>query len=118
MEYKDILVEKRGRIVCVTLNRPDRMNAISVDTSAELLSVLQEYRDNPDQWVMIITGAGNKSFCSGMYVTEAAEKTQKKGKTEGYTHKVTLTRLVSGRITHPKAPAAAGDLPCKSRRFA
>jgi len=85
MEYKDILVEKRGRIVCVTLNRPDRMNAISVDTSAELLHVLQEYRDNPEQWAMIITGAGDKAFCSGMYVTEAAEKTQKKGKTEGYT---------------------------------
>lgn len=85
MAFKDILVEKKGRIVCVTLNRPDRMNAISVGTSAELLEVLQEYRDNPDQWVMIIAGAGDKAFCSGMYVTEAAQKTQEKGKTEGYT---------------------------------
>ncbi len=85
MAYKDILLEKRGRIVCVTLNRPERMNAIGVDTSAELLQVLQEYRDNPEQWVMIITAAGEKSFCSGMYVTEAAQKTQEKGKTEGYT---------------------------------
>jgi (E)-benzylidenesuccinyl-CoA hydratase len=85
MAYKDILVEKRGRIVCVTLNRPERMNSIGVDTSAELLQVLQEYRDDPEQWVMIITAAGEKSFCSGMYVTEAAQKTQEKGKTEGYT---------------------------------
>ena len=85
MKFEDILVEKRGRIVCVTLNRPERMNAISVQTSAELLQVLQEYRDDPEQWVMIFTGAGSKSFCSGMYVTEAAHKTQEKGKTEGYT---------------------------------
>jgi len=85
MAYKDILVEKRGRIVCVTLNRPERMNSIGVDTSAELLQALQEYRDDPEQWVMIITAAGEKSFCSGMYVTEAAQKTQEKGKTEGYT---------------------------------
>jgi E-phenylitaconyl-CoA hydratase len=85
MAYKDITVEKRGRIVCVTLNRPDRMNAISVDTSAELLEVLTEYRDNDEQWVMIIAAAGEKSFCSGMYVTEAANKTAEKGKTEGYT---------------------------------
>jgi enoyl-CoA hydratase/carnithine racemase len=85
MAFKDIVVEKKGRIMCVTLNRPERMNAISVETSGELLQVFQEYRDNPDQWVMIITGAGEKSFCSGMYVTEAAQKTQEKGKTEGYT---------------------------------
>ncbi len=85
MAFKDILVEKKGRIVCVTLNRPERMNAISVDTSAELLKVFQEYRDDPEQWVMILTGAGEKAFSSGMYVTEAAQKTQEKGRTEGYT---------------------------------
>ena len=85
MAYKDIVVEKKGRIVCVTLNRPERMNSIGVDTSAELLQVLREYRDDAGQWVMIITAAGEKSFCSGMYVTEAAQKTQAKGKTEGYT---------------------------------
>lgn len=85
MAFKDILVEKRGRIVCVMLNRPERMNAISVETSVELLEVLTEYRDQPDQWAMIITGVGDKAFCSGMYVTEAANKTQEKGKTEGYT---------------------------------
>jgi len=85
MAFKDILVERKGRIVCVTLNRPERMNAISVDTSAELLKVFQEYRDDPEQWVMILTGAGDKAFSSGMYVTEAAQKTQEKGRTEGYT---------------------------------
>jgi enoyl-CoA hydratase/carnithine racemase len=85
MTYKDILVEKKGRIVCVTLNRPERANAISFETSGELLQVLREYRDDPEQWVMIITGAGERVFCSGMYVTEAAQKTEEKGKTEGYT---------------------------------
>lgn len=84
MEYKDILVEKRGKIICVTLNRPERMNAISIHTSAELLHVLTEYRDNPELCAMIVTGAGEKAFCSGVYVTEAAENTEKKGKTEGY----------------------------------
>jgi len=85
MAFKDILVETRGRIVCVTLNRPERMNSIGVETSNELLQVFQEYRDNPEQWVMILTGSGEKAFCSGMYVTEAANKTAEKGKTEGYT---------------------------------
>ena len=85
MAYQDITVEKRGRIVCLTLNRPERMNAISVQTGNEMLEVFREYRDNPDLWVMIITAAGTKAFCSGMYVTEAAQKSEEKGKTEGYT---------------------------------
>ncbi|MBI4275854.1 MAG: enoyl-CoA hydratase/isomerase family protein [Rhizobiales bacterium] len=85
MEFKDIQVEKRGRIICITLNRPERANAISVATSSELLQVFTEFRDDPEQWVMILTGTGEKSFCSGMYVTEAAETTQEKGRTEGYT---------------------------------
>ena len=85
MIYKDLIVEKRGRAVCVTLNRPERMNSISVETSSELLHVLTAYRDDPEQWVMILGAAGEKAFCSGMYVTEAAQKTQEKGRTEGYT---------------------------------
>ena len=104
MKFEDILVEKRGRIVCVTLNRPERMNAISVQTSAELLQVLQEYRDDPEQWVMIFTGAGSKSFCSGMYVTEAAHKTQEKGKTEGYTIFKPWTDMMQS-IRKPGSPA-------------
>ena len=83
MAFKDILVEKKGRIVCLTLNRPERMNSIGVETGNEMLEVFREYRDNPDLWVMIITAARDKSFCSGMYVTEAAQKTAEKGKTEG-----------------------------------
>ncbi len=85
MAFKDILVEKKGRIVCLTLNRPERMNAIGVETSTELLTVFEDYRDDPDQWVMIITGAGDKAFCSGMYVTEAAQRPRAQGRTEGYT---------------------------------
>jgi enoyl-CoA hydratase/carnithine racemase len=85
MAYNDIVVEKRGRIVCLTLNRPERMNSIGVETGNEMLEVFREYRDNPDLWVMIIAAAGEKAFCSGMYVTEAARKTEEKGKTEGYT---------------------------------
>ena len=55
MIYKDLIVEKRGRTVCVTLNRPERMNSISVETSNELLHVLTAYRDDPEQWVMILS---------------------------------------------------------------
>ena len=85
MAFEDITVETRGRIVCLTLNRPERMNAISVQTGEEMLEVFTEYRDNPELWAMIIAAAGDKAFCSGMYVTEAARQTAETGETGGYT---------------------------------
>lgn len=48
MAYNDIVVEKRGRIICLTLNRPERMNAISVDTGNEMLEVFREYKNDPE----------------------------------------------------------------------
>ena len=85
MAYNDIVVEKRGRIICLTLNRPERMNAISVDTGNEMLEVFSEYKNDDELWAMIIAAAGDKAFCSGMYVTEAAKKTAETGETGGYT---------------------------------
>ncbi len=85
MEYKDLLVEIQGGVISVTINRPERMNSISVETSNELVHVLERYRDSHELRAMIITGAGKKSFCSGMYVTEAAEASKETGKTQGYT---------------------------------
>jgi enoyl-CoA hydratase/carnithine racemase len=85
MPYRDITVEKRGRIVCMTLNRPERMNSISVETGEEMLEVFREYKENPDLWAMIIAAAGERAFCSGMYVTEAAKTTAETGRTGGYT---------------------------------
>lgn len=85
MDYEDIIVEQKGRIVCMTLNRPERMNAISDRTCDEMLDVFTKFRDDPEQWVMIITAAGGKSFCSGLHVAEAANKSDASGRTEGYT---------------------------------
>ena len=85
MTYKDIQVEKKGRIICMTLNRPERMNSISVETGNEMLEVFTEYKENDELWAMIIAGAGEKAFCSGLYVSEAAKETAETGETGGYT---------------------------------
>ena len=60
MSYQDILVEIRGHAICVTLNRPERMNAISVATGEEMLQVFEEYRDNPELRAMIIAAAATR----------------------------------------------------------
>ena len=70
MEYKNIiLAKKENYIAVITLNRPDRMNAISQDTLQELISAFRQVDQDDDVRVLIITGAG-KGFCSGADVTE------------------------------------------------
>ncbi|HZP55997.1 MAG TPA: enoyl-CoA hydratase-related protein [Dehalococcoidia bacterium] len=63
--YEKILYEKRGRIAVVTINRPDRMNAIDPQTSAELHEAWCDFRDDDALWVGIFTGAGEKAFSAG-----------------------------------------------------
>lgn len=55
---------KQGGILEVTLNRP-KANAVDLATSREMGKVFQEFRDDPDMRVAILTGAGEKFFCPG-----------------------------------------------------
>jgi E-phenylitaconyl-CoA hydratase len=57
---------KEGRIAIVTINRPEVLNALSPEALIELTNVLISFRDDPQLWVGIITGAGEKAFCTGM----------------------------------------------------
>ena len=65
MEFRNIISERQDRITVITLNRPDRLNAIDGDTSVELRSAFTAFRDDPEQWVAILTGTGEKSFSAG-----------------------------------------------------
>jgi crotonobetainyl-CoA hydratase len=65
MSYEFVKVEKKDHITKVTLNRPERMNAIHPPASRELGEIFEEFADDPDQWVAIITGAGDRAFSAG-----------------------------------------------------
>lgn len=62
---KTVLYEKRDKIAIVTINRPEAMNAIDLETHWELIDVWTSIRDDPAVWVAILTGAGEKSFSAG-----------------------------------------------------
>jgi methylglutaconyl-CoA hydratase len=64
MDYKTLLVAHDSSIATITLNRPDKRNAISYEVIEELLAALDEVA-NSSARVLILTGAGN-AFCSGM----------------------------------------------------
>jgi enoyl-CoA hydratase/carnithine racemase len=55
---------KEGRIAVFTINQPP-VNAMNMATAQELQEAMMDFRDDPELWVGIITGAGEKSFCSG-----------------------------------------------------
>lgn len=60
-----VLYEQSDRIVTITINRPDAMNAIDPETHSALIEAWSRFRDDEDAWVAILTGAGEKSFSAG-----------------------------------------------------
>jgi enoyl-CoA hydratase/carnithine racemase len=58
-------VERDGRVQIVTINRPEVMNALHPPASFELAQVFDEFEADPDLWVAIITGAGDRAFSAG-----------------------------------------------------
>lgn len=56
---------KEGRIAIITINRPEALGALSVEGLEELHDALVDFRDDDDLWVCVVTGTGDKAFCSG-----------------------------------------------------
>lgn len=57
--------ERDGHILVVTINRPDRMNALHPPANAELAQIFDDFAADPDLWVAILTGAGDRAFSAG-----------------------------------------------------
>ncbi|MBO0959986.1 enoyl-CoA hydratase/isomerase family protein [Neobacillus sp. MM2021_6] len=62
----DILFQKEGKIAIITLNRPKRMNAFTIDMIDQWAEALQEYQRDDSVHAVILTGAGERAFCSGI----------------------------------------------------
>jgi (E)-benzylidenesuccinyl-CoA hydratase len=60
-----VIYEVQDRVARITINRPEAMNAMDADVYAELSRAWIDVRDNPDVWVAIVTGAGDKAFTAG-----------------------------------------------------
>ena len=60
-----VLLEKQGPLALITINRPNAMNALDRNSHEVLISIWEEFRDDDELLVAIITGAGDQAFCSG-----------------------------------------------------
>src|SRR5260221_13544038 len=73
--YETILVERREHVAIITINRPEKRNALNIQTRAEGAAVLDELRADDSVRVAVITGAGDKAFIAGADIAEFAEPT-------------------------------------------
>jgi enoyl-CoA hydratase/carnithine racemase len=65
MAYEFIKYEKPGRIARITINRPEVMNALHPAANQELSAIWDDFAEDPECWVAILTGAGEKAFSAG-----------------------------------------------------
>jgi enoyl-CoA hydratase len=73
--YETLLFERRGRVGIVTINRPDKRNALNIQTREEGAALLEELRGDSSVGVVVITGAGDKAFIAGADIGEFAGRT-------------------------------------------
>jgi len=76
----EVLVDVRDHILTVTINRPEARNAMNLAVIAGLCRAWMRLRDDPDVWVAILTGAGDKAFCAGgdlkSFISQAVGRTE------------------------------------------
>src|SRR5215831_12461398 len=75
MVYQNIFLETNDRISTLTINRPDKRNALNQQTRDEILHALDSLQSMPDSHVLIVTGAGDKAFIAGADIGEFEGRT-------------------------------------------
>lgn len=73
--YETLTVEKRGNIAILSINRPDKLNALNNTVHSEGLAALEALRADDDVRVLVITGTGERSFIAGADISEFAGQT-------------------------------------------
>ena len=73
-DYATILVEQRGAVTLVTLNRPEALNALSSAVLEDLIAAFAAFQADESQRCAVVTGAGEKAFAAGADIKEMADK--------------------------------------------
>ncbi|HYX67992.1 MAG TPA: enoyl-CoA hydratase-related protein [Terriglobales bacterium] len=85
MGFQNLKFETKDQIAYVTINRPDKLNALNMATMEELRAAFTAIRDDASVRVAIVTGAGEKAFIAGADISELAKNNPVEAK--AYTHK-------------------------------
>lgn len=80
MNYKNLLTENKNGTLIITINRPDKLNALNKETIEELSNALKIAESDKTVKVIILTGAGQKAFVAGADISEFANFSVEQGK--------------------------------------
>ena len=80
MAYENLLVERDGAVLVITINRPEKLNALNTKTVTELGAAVQEAKADAAVRVVVLTGAGEKSFVAGADINELAVQSPVSGR--------------------------------------
>ncbi len=103
--YKTLLLSESDNIATITLNRPDKRNAVSFELVADLMAALEEVAKSERSQVLIITGAG-KAFCAGLDL-EDLKGLMGKTHEQNVQDSATMARLFRAVYDFPKPTIAA-----------
>ena len=98
---KQILVERDEYVARVTINRPNRRNALSFAAWQSLATAFDNLAADPDVRVVVLTGAGERAFCAGNDISEFAEKRSTPEQVEAYDQVISHAYEVIGGIDKP-----------------
>ena len=75
-EAPPVIYEKRGRIAYITLNRPHVLNALDTHTHAALAEIWDDFEQDDELWLAVLTGAGDRAFSVGQDLKELRQRTE------------------------------------------
>ncbi len=96
MDYQNIIVEKKERIAKITLNRPERMNAMNSQSYDEIKAACEDIEKDDSIGIVIITGAG-RAFCAGLDLKEMESNPD-------FTHQWAVRMHESAENPYPRWP--------------
>lgn len=73
MEFKNVILEKEGKVAIVKINRPQALNALNSETLKELDIIVDDLANDNEVLAVILTGGGDKAFVAGADITEMKE---------------------------------------------
>ena len=74
MSYETILVEQKGAVTLITLNRPQALNALNSQILTDLIAAFTAFEADPSQHCAVLTGSGEKAFAAGADIKEMSDK--------------------------------------------
>jgi 2-(1,2-epoxy-1,2-dihydrophenyl)acetyl-CoA isomerase len=110
MEYSTIILEKVDKVATITLNRPERFNAVNEQMCKELPEALKEVAQDDNIRVLVMTGAG-RGFCAGADISwfrSMAKENKRTGKRFDITHALTEYRIALGNVPQPTIASING----------